>query len=355
MVYHGATNGVGGLYEPTTGWDDWANTGSYFEDCAQYVKTVFDNGTNEFITKVFLSPSYASADYTFDTWGAAPTNLKELAQKSQYANIFGDVNFNVFLITAFSWNNPGDRWRTEFLMRDYPNFFSDEYTETYNLVKHLLDTYTTGKTFVITNWEGDWALLASTDINDSKTIHNDRIENLIAFHQVRQQAVRDAVKDSTSGSVALYAPEVNRVVDCLGNPSARRVATKVLKRLNIDMVSYSAYDSLFGLQPGESSWHSTQAEMLIRTSKRFSDTINFLREITGTNVVISEYGLPLDEVPGLYSADAIVSAVFAQMETLNVWGAAYWQVIDNENRGFELYDSIGTKTSLATTFQGLVA
>lgn len=116
-----------------------------------------------------------------------------------------------------------------------------EYNAMYHFTKDLLMRYdATGKTFFLGHWEGDWYLLPEQDMKQDVT--PERAAAMIAWLNIRQKAVDDARSEVpyTKCRVYTYA-EVNRVRDAMKDGRKRMVNT-VLPKVNVDFVSYSAYD-----------------------------------------------------------------------------------------------------------------
>ena len=117
-----------------------------------------------------------------------------------------------------------------------------EYQVTYELAAFLLQTFEgTGKSFYIGNWESDWQLLSwDTTIEDAD---DGRVAGYIDWINIRQAAIDQAEADIGSAGVSIYHYiEVNRVED--SQAGLERVTDQVLPHVDIDLVSYSAYDVL---------------------------------------------------------------------------------------------------------------
>jgi len=324
--------------------------------------------------KFFMGSAYSAEWYTFSTWTGSPVSLKQLAQESQFATIFGDATIKDYLLNCFTFTGGGigDLWKFgegPFAVQD---LFTKEYDELKEFAEYLLTTYAgTDKRFILQSWEGDWALISSTNINDTPLINRLRVDRMVAWLQARQRAVEDARKNIGQYRVqVLHAVEVNRVQDCISEPAIRRVATSVLPRIRCDLVSYSAYDSVFNLQPGAvSPWYSSYNEWAQKLPERMTTAVQFLRDVSDTEVFIGEWGIPENDMPtvGGYNIATMVTDVFNTLENLNVPWSIWWQCIDNELqpgatvpysnnelKGYWLYDTTGAKTTAGITFGSLV-
>ncbi|MDR2627308.1 MAG: hypothetical protein LBC40_04665, partial [Dysgonamonadaceae bacterium] len=120
----------------------------------------------------------------------------------------------------------------------------------YDLTKYLLETYRERSvTFIIQNWEGDWLLRGGTGEASRWHLHGApsnypiRVKNMCDWITARQKGVNKArMEAGKSRCKVLHAVEANRVMDGMnGIPS---IATHVLPEVEIDLVSWSAYDGI---------------------------------------------------------------------------------------------------------------
>jgi hypothetical protein len=116
------------------------------------------------------------------------------------------------------------------------------YDEIYDFTVHLLTNYNgSGKSFYIGNWEGDWLLAGEGSQDPENDITIAKINGMIDWATVRQQAIDDA-KAATphSGVEVWYYLEMNRgdwAID--GRPCVVNSVMPFLTKL--DFVSFSAY------------------------------------------------------------------------------------------------------------------
>ena len=167
-----------------------------------------------------------------------------------------------------------------------PSAESAIYNEVYDLVVHLLTTYSgTGKRFYIGNWEGDW-MLAGPFREDPDTIPENRIQGMIDWANIRQKAVDDAKAATPHDGVDVwFYLEMNKA-DWMreGRPC---VANRVIPAMpKLDMISISAYSMHKdgGSQAPRSRVHSDldQVQALIDAKPDAS--------IPGSRIIIGEYG-----------------------------------------------------------------
>jgi hypothetical protein len=116
-----------------------------------------------------------------------------------------------------------------------------EYNAVYLFTKDLLTRYdTAGKTFFLGHWEGDWYLLPDKDVK--KDASPELVAAMIEWLNIRQKAVDDARSEVPYAKCRIYTyAEVNRVRDAMKD-GRKRLVNAVLPKVNVDFVSYSAYD-----------------------------------------------------------------------------------------------------------------
>ena len=147
-------------------------------------------------------------------------------------------------------------------------------------------------------------------------------DNMITWLNARQAGVNKARQEFPDAGVHVYhAAEVNRVVRSLeeGKPN---MVNKVIPFTNIDMVSYSAYDSIF---------HAVDNQ-----PELFGRCVDFIKAnlpasaVFGENsVYLGEFGVPENE----FSAEQLQTVVTNSVETAldkNCPYIVYWQLYCNE-------------------------
>jgi hypothetical protein len=175
-------------------------------------------------------------------------------------------------------------WNSEITTTQLQN----EYTEIYNLGVHLLSTYS-NKTFILNNWEGDWALLG--DFTPIAIVPPYRAERMAAFLSARQRAIKDARKNVSSTSTLLGSVEVNRTLD----PYGQRVHRDVLTLMKPDMVSFSLYECI-------NTW-GTQAETINNIDYLMRKAIRNVKQNVGNSMplYVGEYGWPEAEAGFIFN------------------------------------------------------
>jgi hypothetical protein len=144
---------------------------------------------------------------------------------------------------------------------------------------------------------------------------------MIEWLNARQAGVTQARREVGCHGVRVYhATEVNRVVQSLKD-GAPNMVNKVLPHTNVDLVSYSAWDSAVD--------HYANPQVL-------RDALNFIAanvpdspDFGNKNVYIGEFGMP----ENLFSAEQIQKAIPNVVQTALDWGCPYviyWQLYCNE-------------------------
>lgn len=353
MTIYGAAH-VDGAYHINT-----PGTGSFIQDGFELIKDLgFD------AVKLFLSRLYASGDYPLETeFAGTPATLTELVQEPPFAAVLGDAAVKHYILNTFPLTTLGDTDPWKFgLAFGNETLLQDEYTEVRAFAEHLLQTYDgDAKTFVLKSWEGDWSLQGSTVLDGTQYnfINRRREDLMVAYFRARGRAIADArTAQAGSDCQVLHAVEANRVTEAVRYPTAPRMLNRILPRLRgaIDLVSYSAYDSIFDLSPGSAApWSASQAQMLADIQTRLTNAVGALQNASGVPCMLGEWGLPETELPEGYSVQTIIEKVVEVGEELGLIYNLYWQVFDNEDRGFWLYDDNGDVSLAGQAWAALLA
>ncbi len=193
-----------------------------------------------------------------------------------------------------------------------------EYDEMYNVTVYLLKNYKgTGKTFYLGNWEGDWHLYKDRNILNPPPVK--RIQAMADWFNIRQKAVNDAKKHTTTHGVQVFFYiEVNQGILALTGKTC--VTNNVLPLLNEppDFISISSYS----------------------IQRKTQDTINLVlgylksklaprNDIQGSRIIIGEYGFSRGEkMSALQQANLYQQTAIKYMS----WGPRFilsWQLYDN--------------------------
>lgn len=168
-------------------------------------------------------------------------NLTDLAKHPYYQTAF-DIPFSTIILST-SANQVNDK-----LPYDSAGLQREE-KEYYEFAKYLLKTYSSRKlNFILENWEGDWIVRGGT----GRSAQWGRVEppadwklsmqKLQRLFKARQSGVNRArAENPKSNCQVFHAIEINKVIDAFyGVPT---LVNDVLPHVEVDMVSWSAYDA----------------------------------------------------------------------------------------------------------------
>lgn len=187
----------------------------------------------------YKSPS----GYQYNSNWNLPKNitLVQLAQHEYYKQAFNFPFSTIILSTS------ADRINNQL---DYDSVgLANEENEFFELTRYLLETYRNRKVnFILENWEGDWILRGGVGPNAQwgriapPADLDKRLTRMKHVFTARQKGVNRARTLVSKTQCKVYhAIEVNKVIDAMyGVPS---VTTHILPYVEVDMVSWSAYDA----------------------------------------------------------------------------------------------------------------
>jgi hypothetical protein len=269
-------------------------------------------------------------------------SLVEMAKSPYYQKVF-EKPFDTIILEALSPARPDDYFRKGMTADDVAH----ERAELAELTAYLLDTYRDSrKTFVLQNWEGDWAIRGGAPGEDPSP---KAVKGMIEWFNARQDGVDDARKRAGDrGMRVLHAAEVNHVVRAMKGEGIT-LTNDVLPHTHCDLYSYSAYD------------------VATHEPDRFRAALDYLASKAPgeDNVYVGEYGAPENEVGGPEEQDRRIRSA---TETALAWGAkyvVYWQLYCNEPKnkaalkgrpenkdmkGFWLIRPVGSRSPVADYF-----
>jgi hypothetical protein len=250
-----------------------------------------------------------------------------------------------------------------------------EYGEMYDLTQYLLEEFSgTNKTFLLGHWEGDWVLLGGYDI--SAEPKPESVAGMIDWLNLRQKAVDDALRDTPHHGVRVFHyTEVNLVHKAIAGRTT--VCNSVLPHTNVDMVSYSSYDSLDLSKGAAAMREQLKTALDYIASKLPAKTLNgdshyLFADIKDDcprlvrwdmpRVFIGEYGFPTRQVKTPRAQEDVAREVIrAGLE----WGCPfllYWEIYDNEmeegsekTSGFWMIDNHGVIQPVYRMHQQFIA
>jgi hypothetical protein len=243
------------------------------------------------------------------------------------------------------WYRSSNEWTKGFT----PELKRREYNAVYLFTKDLLTRYdTAGKTFFIGHWEGDWYLLPDKDVK--KDASPELVAAMIEWLSIRQKAVDDARSEVPYAKCRVYTyAEVNRVRDAMKD-GRKRLVNAVLPKVNVDFVSYSAYDcQLLPLEEIRATLDYVNAQLPAKPG------------LPAKRVFIGECGLSWKACGGDgVKHDQRNREILAKFMSWKPAMTLFWQyynneVVDGEQVGFWLVDNKNNKTPLHATLTELFA
>jgi hypothetical protein len=228
------------------------------------------------------------------------------------------------------------------------------YRQMYDLTAWLLRTFNgSGKTFLLGNWEGDWILLRGYDFNQDPL--PEAIDALEYNFHVRQKAVEDARSEIPHTYVRVgHYIEVNRPLDAKDR-GMKRITNCILPKVPVDLVSYSAYDSL---KPNRLA----EALDFIEDHARFTGYFDGQYE---RKVFIGEYDAYQDyHVNGYASPQDQAENTLEVIKAAISWGVPFvlfWEFYNNESErlihggGFWMIDENNQKQTVWHLHQQLLS
>lgn len=265
--------------------------------------------------------------YRFNSdWPKKFDSLTEMVQHPYFQELFKKP-FSTYIFTTYTQASKGSGRP----FAEYNDELLAQVTdEIYELSKYFLTQYNgTGKTFVLQNWEGDWAVRRNTNLHPNFDAKPEEIAGMIRWLNARQDGVdkaRDEVKDT---DVKVYhACEVNRVdIALVGRVS---LCNNVLPHTHCDLYSYSAYDTI------------EAAALDANNNGPFLEALNYIaskapasKAFGEKNVMVGEFGwpgVPKENKPK-HGPQQQMNVVRMVVDTAMKWGCpyiVYWQVYDNE-------------------------
>jgi hypothetical protein len=281
--------------------------------------------------------------YPFHSQWPEVATLEALADTPHYRALF-ERDFDTFILTTFRPQRAASYWRENFSAEDE----QAEEACFASLTRYLLRTYShTRKTFILQNWEGDWALRGSFD-PAARPIRAASAA-MIRWLSARQRGVaRARAEAAPSGARVFHACEVNlvRQAQVDGAPS---VTTDVLPHVAVDLASYSAWDTK------DSPAQFAEALAFITKHKRPTEPFG------EHGVYVGEFGLPESEATPQIAFER-TAALLAEARRSGCPYAVYWQLYCNEPtagipkkntdyKGFWLIRPDGTRSPVCQLFR----
>ena len=217
------------------------------------------------VGKFWFMPQGAARDYPFNSTWPQTRSFVQLAESPYFEQLFA-MPFRTIVLEAHLPQENGS-WKKE-----QPQSYYDEITgQFHELTTHLYRKFQQRDvTVILQHWEGDWLLrgrggerwnpppenwrvlcermvrwLAARQVGVSKAreeFRRGKTGRTAAAHQDANQPVENAGAAAHVRCRVAHAAEVNRVLDArAGIPT---MTTHVLPGVELDLVSYSAYDAM---------------------------------------------------------------------------------------------------------------
>lgn len=276
--------------------------------------------------------------YSFNSNWSGSDDLVEIAKEPYLDSLYSDPYYTEHVM----WTYPKKRRIKNVTFYKYGPDYYDSYYDDYEnqfylLAKHFLETYkTSGKRFVVQNWEGDW-MLRGQGVNwegDSTLIPEDvdsKIAGMIRMFRAQQRAIERARAEVTdTNAEILNGVEINKLwtKDTDGNRvtmedvNVPSLAGDVLPHLRLDITSWSAYDA---------AWYEDVENFPVGMWKGI-DVLEYYTNETGvidqSPVQIGEFGVNEN---GNYINNALDSDI-AKVEEM--WDKAYACAIAKDVNNF---------------------
>ncbi len=284
------------------------------------------------VIKFEMSPRYAQSRGNAPQKLASVRSLTDLARDEPSHRRVLDMPFAHFVLWAHTFGGGEGRWRKGFSKAAA----EAEHREIYEFTTHLLKTYRgSGKIFYLGHWEGDGWLRGTVAAENDVKVTPEAAQGMADWLNTRQRAVDDAKRDTPPHGVQVWNyTEVNHVKLAMqGRPA---LVNRVLPKANVDLVSYSSYDT------------QADPQMLKAALTYIESQLPPKPGITGRRVFIGEYGFP----KVFHTPEEQARRSRAVMTAGIEWGCPlilYWELYNNEvdatgrQRGFWLIDDQGAK------------
>jgi hypothetical protein len=277
------------------------------------------------ILKIYLNPD--------------PETPERFRQSSPLLLASQESTFKALLEMNFTYNllwvmdTPGVSWTD--------GMSEEELEMEYQSIRELAEYFRThfrgtGKKFYIGHWEGDWLLLSGYD-DTQERIAPERIQGMIDWYNIRQKAVDDAVNAAVSDVEVFQYLELNCVIPAMKN-GFDRIVNKVLPYVDVDYVSYSSWESTIEVLSERGYEYREMKDILFHVLDYIEKNMKAKDRIKGKRVFIGEYGFPQDD--GYYPEKQAYCALNVMKAGIE-WGCPfilYWEIYDNEGRGFWMID-----------------
>jgi hypothetical protein len=265
------------------------------------------------VGKFWLEPEGAGRSYPFNSQWTKHKTHAELLRSDYYRQLLA-LPFTTMMFEA------GSPVENGWMRPDLPERFYAAVTEEYYQTTRELYTQCRDRavTLILQHWEGDWLLRGKAGDPWKPPPDNwrTRCEAMQKWLRARQAGVSKGRREFGAGARCrvAHAAEVNRVADqWAGIPT---VTEHVLPGVELDLVSYSAYD---GMKDGLTMWRCLQEiKRRARTGPLFGPGA----------VYVGEVGIPENNSPKRITErwDELLGAMLAT----EVKYIVHWELYCNE-------------------------
>jgi hypothetical protein len=332
-------------------------------------KNFLDEGTDRILelgmrtVKLYLANPERHYPFNSD-WPKEFRSPAEIAAHPYYRAVF-EKPFRTYILTVFSIHRESGfgEYRDGFTDEEY----AEEARQIEELATYFLRTYRrSDKTFIVQNWEGDWAIRGNTDRSVEADPSEEAARGMVRCINARQEGVDRARKRAGRTQAKVYhACEVNLVSFAI--QGRRSVTNNVLPHTHCDLYSYSAYDTIGLASNDPAKGRAALREALDYIAAKAPDSEAFGEK----NIYIGEFGWPqvVSKKDPHASPEKNLNVIRTTVEVGLEWGCpylVYWQIYDNEwliekgrptndeVRGFYLIKPDGTKALAWDYFESLL-
>ena len=218
-------------------WPRYSRSGS--DTLTDGAKTTLELGASTI--KTYVTHLNKTSYYTADQWGDAEMNTPvDMVTHPYYLALF-DMELDTYVLGTYIFTSEFGHPAVYFSSHFPEEARKLEYEQLYELTYYLCKKYEgTGKTFIIQDWESDWACVPYSENREYPT--KDILDRFIRWTNTRQDAVMAAREAAGCSDVYVYhAIEVNRNIDGMnGHPC---VLYDAVPYTYCDFYAYSCYDT----------------------------------------------------------------------------------------------------------------
>ncbi|NBV85247.1 MAG: hypothetical protein EBS01_03035 [Verrucomicrobia bacterium] len=311
------------------------------------------------ILKIWFYASYEKQYFWHSNWPKDVPDLEALGKTPYYEAVFA-MPFHTFVLETAEFGMRKNFWQKGLSDTDKQKV----HDQIYRLTKHLLTRYrSTGKTFVLQNWEADNVMKFALK-DTSPDTWDTAYQGMCDWINARQTAVEQARRDcGTDGVQVLHAFEVNFV------PSMQDLAAGKLyekgKPLVVDKVVPKTRCDLYSLSSWE-TWAPGKEDSLLGRLNYLASKAPHDGILGESNLMLGEFGAQEDGYEKIqknypvYKGDTSGAAFYALHRMVDAAlraGVRYmihWEIYDNDLRMGGKYEGKGLPPGVMATAEQCV-